>query len=188
MRFPEDISIRFKNFINNRTGLYFKDYDLKDIDNVIAQRMNACGFDTVIAYYTYLTVSEKREDELRELLNRLTINHTYFFRNEPQFKVLKEKILPEVMERKMQEALAVAKKEKPDLVILDLMLPKVDVYKVCAMLKFDKNFHNTPIIILTARAGEEDKKMGQEVCANVYIIKPVEPAILIAKIKELIKE
>lgn len=61
--------------------------------------MKACSFDTVLAYYAYLTSSEKKDDELRELLNRLTINHTYFFRNEPQFKVLKEKVLPELVER-----------------------------------------------------------------------------------------
>jgi chemotaxis protein methyltransferase CheR len=63
--------------------------------------MKACSFDTVLAYYAYITSSEKKDDELRELLNRLTINHTYFFRNEPQFKVLKEKILPELIERKL---------------------------------------------------------------------------------------
>ena len=74
--FPEEIRQRFKSFINNRTGLYFKDYDLKDLDGVIAERMKACGFDTVLAYYAYLTSSEKKDDELRELLNRLTINHT----------------------------------------------------------------------------------------------------------------
>jgi chemotaxis protein methyltransferase CheR len=92
--------LRFKDFINNRTGLYFKDYDLKDLDGVISDRMKACSFDTILAYYTYLTSSKKTDDELRELLNRLTINHTYFFRNEPQFKALKEKILPELIERK----------------------------------------------------------------------------------------
>ena len=86
-----------------------------------------------------------------------------------------------------QEALEKAKQEKPDLIILDLMLPKVDGYKVCAMLKFDKNFHNTPIIILTARAGEADKKLSEEVRASAYITKPVEPGLLISKIKELIK-
>jgi chemotaxis protein methyltransferase CheR len=47
-----------------------------------------------------LTASEEKEDEFRELLNHLTVNHTYFFRNEPQFKALKEKILPEVIARK----------------------------------------------------------------------------------------
>lgn len=65
--------------------------------------MKACSFDTVLAYYTYLTSSEKKDDELRELLNRLTVNHTYFFRNEPQFKVLKEKILPELIEKKLSD-------------------------------------------------------------------------------------
>ena len=98
--FPEEIRQRFKSFINNRTGLYFKDYDLKDLDAMIAVRMEELKIDTVLTYYTYLTISEHKEDELRELLNRLTINHTYFFRNEPQFKALKEKILPELIERK----------------------------------------------------------------------------------------
>lgn len=86
-----------------------------------------------------------------------------------------------------QEALDKAKKEKPDLMILDLMLPKIDGYRVCAMLKFDKNYHNIPIIILTARADESDKSMSKEVCADSYITKPIEPDILLAKVKELIK-
>ncbi len=64
--------------------------------------MKISSFDTILAYYAYLTSSEKKDDELRELLNRLTINHTYFFRNEPQFKVLKEKILPELIERRQK--------------------------------------------------------------------------------------
>jgi chemotaxis protein methyltransferase CheR len=98
--FPEEIRQRFKAFINNRTGLYFKDYDLKDLDAVIAERMRERGIETVLAYYTFLTASEQKEEELRELLNRLTINHTYFFRNEPQFKALKEKILPEIVARR----------------------------------------------------------------------------------------
>ena len=101
--FPEEMRQRFKSFVNSRTGLYFKDYDFKDLDGVIAERMSSCGFDAVLTYYAYLTSSEKKDDELRELLNRLTINHTYFFRNEPQFKVLKEKILPEIVERKSTE-------------------------------------------------------------------------------------
>lgn len=86
-----------------------------------------------------------------------------------------------------QEALDKARKEKPDLIVLDLMLPKIDGYKVCAMLKFDKNFSKIPIIILTARAGENDKEMGKEVRADFYITKPVDPGVLVNKIKELIK-
>jgi len=87
-----------------------------------------------------------------------------------------------------QEALDKAKKEKPDLIILDLMLPKLDGYKVCAMLKFDKNYSNIPIIILTARAGEGDKKLGLEVHADAFITKSSQNDLVLAKIKELLKE
>jgi DNA-binding response OmpR family regulator len=86
-----------------------------------------------------------------------------------------------------QEALEKCKKEKPDLIILDLMLPKIDGYKVCAMLKFDKNYISIPIIILTARAGESDKELGAEVHADAYVIKPFEPDTLLIKVKEFIK-
>ena len=86
-----------------------------------------------------------------------------------------------------QEALDKAKKEKPNLIILDLMLPKMDGYKVCRMLKFDEKYKHIPIILFTARAQEEDKKLGEEVGADAYITKPFEPEALLGKIKELIK-
>jgi two-component system alkaline phosphatase synthesis response regulator PhoP len=86
------------------------------------------------------------------------------------------------------EALAKAKKESPDLIILDLMLPKIDGYKVCGMLKFDKNFSRIPIMILTARAGEEDKKMAADVKADEYIVKPFEQEVFLPKVKKLLKE
>lgn len=86
-----------------------------------------------------------------------------------------------------REALEKAHKENPDLIILDLMLPKMDGYKVCRMLKFDKNYKNIPIILFTARAQEEDKKLGSEVGGDAYIVKPFEPQVLLSKIKELLK-
>ncbi|MCX5700523.1 MAG: response regulator [Candidatus Omnitrophica bacterium] len=85
-----------------------------------------------------------------------------------------------------QEGLEKARKEKPDLIILDLMLPKLDGYKVCRMLKFDEKYKYIPIIMLTGRGQESDKKLGGEVGADAYITKPFEPAALLAKIKELI--
>lgn len=86
-----------------------------------------------------------------------------------------------------QEALDKARKEKPDLIILDLMLPKIDGYKVCRMLKFDEKYRNIPIILFTARAQETDIKLGKEVGADAYIAKPFDPPSLLEKIKELLQ-
>ncbi|MBM3255291.1 MAG: response regulator [Candidatus Omnitrophica bacterium] len=85
-----------------------------------------------------------------------------------------------------QEGLAKARKEKPDLIILDLMLPKIDGYKVCRMLKFDNKHKHIPIIIVTARAQESDEKLGFEVGADAYLTKPLESQLLLQKIKELL--
>lgn len=87
-----------------------------------------------------------------------------------------------------QEGLDKAHKEKPDVIILDLMLPKMDGYKICRLLKFDANYKKIPIVMFTARAQEEDKEMGYKMGANAYITKPFEPNVLIAKIEELIKQ
>ncbi len=86
-----------------------------------------------------------------------------------------------------QEALDKTRKEQPDLIILDLMLPKIDGYKVCRMLKFDEKYKRIPIIIFTARTQESDVLLGKEVGANAYITKPFEPSILLDKIAELLK-
>ena len=56
-----------------------------------------------------------------------------------------------------QDGLDKAKKEKPDLIILDLMLPKMDGYKVCGLLKADARYSKVPIILFTARAGKRQK-------------------------------
>ena len=86
-----------------------------------------------------------------------------------------------------QEGLEKARKEKPDLIILDLMLPKIDGYKVCRMLKFDNEYKNIPIILVTSRSQESDKKMGEEVGADAYITKPFEPQVLLKSIKKLLE-
>lgn len=91
-------------------------------------------------------------------------------------------------QKKGLEGLEKVKKEKPDLVILDLMLPKMDGYKVCGLLKADKRYNKIPIIMFTAKAQEEDMKLGKEVGADAYITKPFEPQVLLKKIKELLKE
>ena len=87
-----------------------------------------------------------------------------------------------------QEGLAKARREKPDLILLDLMLPKIDGYKVCRMLKFDAKYNKIPVIMFTARAQEKDKEMGRQVGADVYYTKPFQPEVLLEKIKELLKD
>ncbi len=87
-----------------------------------------------------------------------------------------------------QQGLETAQKEKPDLIILDVMMPKMDGYKVCGLLKKDSRFAKTPIIIFTAKAQDKDKDLGREVGANAYLTKPFDPPVLIAKVKELLGE
>ncbi len=87
-----------------------------------------------------------------------------------------------------QETLNKVRKEMPDLVILDLMLPGIDGYKVCRLLKFDERYKHIPIIVLTARVEEEDRKRSMEVGADEYITKPIKPDEFLDTIKKHLKE
>ena len=87
-----------------------------------------------------------------------------------------------------QEGLDKARTEKPDLIILDLMLPKIEGYKVCRMLKFDERYKQIPVILFTARAQASDIKLGEDVGADAYLTKPFEPDILLAKVSELLNK
>jgi DNA-binding response OmpR family regulator len=73
------------------------------------------------------------------------------------------------------------------MIILDVMMPKMDGYKMCAMLKFDKRYKDIPIIMLTAKAQEIDKLTGEQCGADAYLLKSQSPDVLIKKIKELMK-
>jgi len=81
-----------------------------------------------------------------------------------------------------------AQKEQPDLIILDIILPKLDGYKVCRMLKFDDKYKKIPIILFSARAGESDKDMGKDVGADFFLPKPLNSEILLEKIEELLNK
>ena len=82
-----------------------------------------------------------------------------------------------------EDALNQARKENPDLILLDLMLPKMDGYKVCRLLKFDDRYKHIPILMLTAKTQEKDKALGVETGANEYITKPFEMDDLLKKVK-----
>ncbi len=85
-------------------------------------------------------------------------------------------------------ALDRAHKEKPDLIILDVMLPGLNGYKICRLLKFDEQYKHIPIIMLTAEAQEKDRLTGEETGADYYMTKPFSSDKLIAKIAEFLGE
>jgi DNA-binding response OmpR family regulator len=86
-----------------------------------------------------------------------------------------------------EDALNQARKENPDLILLDLMLPKLDGYKVCRLLKFDERYKHIPILMLTAKTQEKDKILGTETGANEYITKPFEMDYLLKKVRAYLK-
>ncbi len=87
-----------------------------------------------------------------------------------------------------EEGLKKAQTENPDLVILDLMLPKLNGYEVCTLLKQNPRFGKIPIIMLSARTQEKDEKFGLECGADAYVAKPFENKDLMDRIKALVKK
>ncbi|MCC6259748.1 MAG: response regulator transcription factor [Anaerolineales bacterium] len=83
-----------------------------------------------------------------------------------------------------QSALATARREKPDLIILDLMIPVIDGREVCKILRKESD---VPIIMLTALAEEIDQVTGLEIGADDYITKPFSPRALIARVRALLR-
>ncbi|MBK7630450.1 MAG: response regulator transcription factor [Ignavibacteriales bacterium] len=73
--------------------------------------------------------------------------------------------------------------EKPDLIVLDIMMPKLDGFETCKRIRQNKEFENVPIVFLTAKAGEIDEIKGLELGASDYIQKPISPNKLIARVK-----
>lgn len=71
-----------------------------------------------------------------------------------------------------EDGLRLAKELVPDLIILDVMMPKMNGYKICRLLKYDAKYKNIPILMVTARSQEEDKLIGEETGADEYITKP----------------
>ncbi len=86
-----------------------------------------------------------------------------------------------------EDALNQARTENPDLILLDIMLPKLDGYKVCRLLKFDERYRNIPILMLTAKTQEKDKAIGMETGADEYITKPFDMDELLEKVKAYLK-
>ncbi len=86
-----------------------------------------------------------------------------------------------------EDGLRLAKEIMPDLIILDVMMPKINGYKISRLLKFDNKYKNIPILMLTARSQESDKLIGEETGADEYITKPFDLDVVLKKVDEYLK-
>jgi len=86
-----------------------------------------------------------------------------------------------------EEALAMAREQQPDLILLDVMMPKVDGIQVCRQLKADASVPFTPIIMVTAKASGEDVLAGFEAGSDEYLTKPVDQDALVARVKSMLR-
>jgi two-component system alkaline phosphatase synthesis response regulator PhoP len=77
--------------------------------------------------------------------------------------------------------------EKPDLIVLDVMMPKMSGYEVCKTIRMNEENNNIPIIFLTAKTSEFDELKGFDLGADDYIKKPISPKMLVARIKSKLK-
>ena len=84
-------------------------------------------------------------------------------------------------------ALAIAAAEKPDIVLLDVMMPGMDGFQVCRRLKDDSETRHIPVVLVTALDGREDKIKGLEVGADDFVTKPIDDVILFARVKSLVR-
>jgi len=86
-----------------------------------------------------------------------------------------------------ESALDTLDKDSIDLIILDIMLPKMDGFETCKHIKQDKRLSGIPIIMLTAKGEEVDKVVGFELGADDYVVKPFSPRELILRVKAILK-
>ena len=85
-----------------------------------------------------------------------------------------------------EQALEKARADKPDLIVLDIMMPKLDGYETCKRLKADPETKDVPVILLSAKGRNVDQKVGFEVGADDYITKPFSPRKLVERINAIL--
>ncbi len=85
-----------------------------------------------------------------------------------------------------EEALEIIQKENPELVFLDVMMPKMNGMEVCRRVKKELKLDKVFIVLLTAKGQELDRQKGQEVGADLYMTKPFDPEVILSKAKEIL--
>ena len=114
--------------------------------------------------------------------------------DEPHIRILLEQTLEELEDKGVElltasngeEALETIKSEKPELVFLDVMMPKMNGFEVCDAVKNQLRMLNVYIIMLTAKGQEFDKQKGKQVGSDLYITKPFDPDEVLEKSKTIL--
>ncbi len=82
--------------------------------------------------------------------------------------------------------LEMAMKNRPDLIVLDVMMPIINGYNICRLMKNEETCRDIPIILLTSRTEDEDRKIGEEVGANAYLAKPLNREEFLRQVETLL--
>lgn len=114
--------------------------------------------------------------------------------DEPHIRLLIEQTLEELEDEGVElltaangeEALAIIQEERPELVFLDVMMPKMNGYDVCKAVKSNADLQNIYIVMLTAKGQEIDRQKGDVVGANVYMTKPFDPDEILEKSQDVL--
>lgn len=114
--------------------------------------------------------------------------------DEAHIRMLLEQTLEELEEDDVEffsaqngeEALEIIQAENPQLVFLDVMMPKMNGMEVCRRVKKDLQLDKVFIVLLTAKGQELDRQKGQEVGADLYMTKPFDPEMILSKAKEVL--
>ncbi len=114
--------------------------------------------------------------------------------DEPHIRLLLEQTLEELEEKGVtllladngESAVEIIRKERPNLVLLDIMMPKLNGFDVCNKVKHELNMKNVYIIMLTAKGQEFDKKRGEQAGADVYMTKPFNPDAIVEMVSNVL--
>ena len=114
--------------------------------------------------------------------------------DEPHIRILLEQTLEELEDEGVEliicvngeEALEAIQAERPELVLLDVMMPKMNGFEVCNRVKNDLKMDHVYIIMLTAKGQEFDKQKGTEVSADMYMTKPFNPDEIVEKARQIL--
>ena len=114
--------------------------------------------------------------------------------DEPHIRLLLEQTLEELEEKGVtllladngESAVEIIRKERPSLVLLDIMMPKLNGFDVCNKVKNELNMKDVYIIMLTAKGQEFDKKRGEQVGADVYMTKPFNPDAIVEMVSNVL--